>query len=123
MTDCLPIIANWLERSVKDPSRLQLTVHVQPGAKVTSCAGIHGEALKIRLAAPPVDGKANKALIIWLSKTLGCPQNAIEIVRGQNSRRKTLFVETGNNGESITRALQSLAANSSSALEDQLATR
>ncbi|MGL6070764.1 DUF167 domain-containing protein, partial [Craterilacuibacter sp.] len=42
---------------------VRLTLHVQPGAKKTQCAGEHGEALKIRLAAPPVDGKANHALI------------------------------------------------------------
>ncbi|HNN47094.1 MAG TPA: DUF167 family protein, partial [Azospira sp.] len=46
----------WLKRSGE---RLTLTLHIQPGAKKTEVAGEHGDALKIRLAAPPVDGKAN----------------------------------------------------------------
>lgn len=111
MTDTTPNTASWLQRSTKDPALLQLTVHVQPGAKTTSCAGIHGDALKIRLAAPPVDGKANQALISWLSKTLGCPQNAIELIRGQTNRRKTLCISAENDAEAITAKLQSLTEN------------
>lgn len=99
--------APWLQISSKGD--LQVTVHVQPGAKTTSCAGIHGDALKIRLAAPPVEGKANQALIAWLSKTLGCPQSAIELVRGQTSRRKTLCITT-NHPESLSRQLQAMVA-------------
>jgi uncharacterized protein (TIGR00251 family) len=101
--------ATWLQRSAKSPTLLQLTVHVQPGAKTTACAGIHGDALKIRLAAPPVDGKANEALIAWLSKTLGCPQSAIKLNRGQTSRRKTLSIEVGARADAITATLHSLA--------------
>lgn len=85
--------AAWLQ--LTSNGELLLTVHVQPGAKTTSCAGIHGDALKIRLQAPPVDGKANQALIAWLSKTLGCPQSAIELIRGQTNRRKTLSINAG----------------------------
>lgn len=80
----------WLQITGKGD--LQLTVHVQPGAKTTSCAGIHGDALKIRLAAPPVDGKANQALISWLAKTLDCPQSALDLIRGQTSRRKVIRI-------------------------------
>ena len=94
MTDSSSNVTNWLQRSEKNPTLLHLTIHVQPGAKTTSCAGIHGDALKIRLQAPPVDGKANQALIAWLAKTLGCPQSAIELTRGQTSRRKTLSINT-----------------------------
>ena len=77
---------------------LQLTLHVHPGAKTTSCAGIHGDALKIRLAAPPVDGKANQALISWLAKTLSCPQSALELIRGQTSRRKVIRISAAPSG-------------------------
>lgn len=103
--------SGWLQRSAKNPALLHLTVHVQPGAKTTSCAGIHGDALKIRLAAPPVDGKANQALIIWLASTLGCAQKAIELIRGQTSRRKTLSITAGDQVAAIAAKLQSLAAN------------
>ena len=92
----------------KGDGTLQLTVHVQPGAKTTSCAGIHGDALKIRLAAPPVDGKANQALIDWLAKTLGCPQSAIELIRGQTSRRKTLSIDASERADALAATLQSL---------------
>ena len=46
---------------------VRLTLHVQPGARKTEVAGEHGDCLKIRLAAPPVDGKANTALLSWLA--------------------------------------------------------
>lgn len=101
---------SWLQRSARNPALLQLTVHVQPGAKTTSCAGIHGDALKIRLAAPPVDGKANQALIVWLAKTLGCPQKDIELIRGQTNRRKTLSIDTGDRTNAMAATLESLAA-------------
>ena len=109
MTDSAVSPTSWLQCSSKNPTRLHLTVHVQPGAKTTSCAGIHGDALKIRLAAPPVDGKANLALIAWLAKTLGCPQSSIELIRGQTSRRKTLSIEAGDDAATMAAKLQSLA--------------
>ena len=110
VTDSALANESWLKHSAKDPALLQLTVHVQPGAKTTSCAGIHGDALKIRLAAPPVDGKANQALIAWLAKALDCPQSAIELIRGQTSRRKALCINAGNDAENIAAMLQRLAA-------------
>lgn len=110
VTDSASNSSSWLQRSIKDSTLLLLTVHVQPGAKTTSCAGIHGDALKIRLAAPPVDGKANQALIAWLAKTLGCPQNTIELIRGQTSRRKTLCITGGPQITAMIQTLQKLAA-------------
>lgn len=101
-----PSVTPWLQITSKGD--LQLTVHVQPGAKTTACAGVHGDALKIRLHAPPVDGKANQALIAWLAKTLDCPQSAIELIRGQTSRRKTLSIRT-TQAEAVHRQLQTLA--------------
>ena len=97
----------WLQITGKGD--LQLTVHVQPGAKTTSCAGIHGDALKIRLHAPPVDGKANQALVAWLAKTLSCPQSTIALIRGQTSRRKTLSIHT-EQADALSRQLQALAS-------------
>lgn len=69
-----------------------LTLHIQPGAKKTEFAGLHGDALKIRLAAPPVDGKANEALIRFIADTFDLPKSAVTLKSGQTSRRKVVEV-------------------------------
>lgn len=69
-----------------------LTLHIQPGAKKSEIVGTHGEALKIRLAAPPVDGKANDCLIEFLAGLLAIPRSDVELVSGQTSRRKRVRV-------------------------------
>jgi uncharacterized protein len=69
-----------------------ITLHIQPGAKKTEIVGIHGAALKIRLAAPPVDGKANAALLEFLAEKLGTGRTALELVSGQTSRSKRVRV-------------------------------
>ena len=84
---------DWLR--VATDGRITLTLHIQPGAKMTEFAGLHGDALKIRLAAPPVDGKANEALIKFIADTLGLPKSAVTIKSGQTSRRKALEVIGG----------------------------
>ena len=80
---------SWLR---EDGDGVVLTLHIQPGAKRTEVAGTHGEALKIRLAAPPVDGKANEALIAFIAKTLGVPKSTVALVSGQTSRAKRVQV-------------------------------
>jgi uncharacterized protein (TIGR00251 family) len=69
-----------------------LAVHVQPGASASAVVGEHGDALKIRLAAPPIDGRANAALIEFLARRLGVGRAAVTLVRGQTSRAKQLRV-------------------------------
>jgi len=69
-----------------------IAVHAQPGAKKSAVAGLHGEALKIRIAAPPVEGKANEALAAFVAKALGLPLRAVSIVKGGSSREKLLLV-------------------------------
>ncbi len=69
-----------------------LCLHVQPGARKTEIAGFHGEALKIRLAAPPVDGKANASLIEFLARQLGVAKSAVELLSGETSRAKRVRV-------------------------------
>ena len=69
-----------------------LSLHIQPGAKQTAVAGLHGDALKIRLAAPPVDGKANAALIAFLAKALGVSKSSVVLVSGDTSRAKRVRV-------------------------------
>lgn len=67
-------------------------VHVMPNAAKTQLQGLHDGALRVRLQAPPVDGKANLALQAWLAETLGVPKSAVELLRGASARRKQLRV-------------------------------
>ncbi len=69
-----------------------LDVHVMPNASKTQAEGLHDGALRIRLKAPPVEGKANQALIVWLARELKIPRASIELVRGQSARRKHLRI-------------------------------
>ena len=69
-----------------------LAVSVQPNAKRTAADGLHDGALRVRLVAPPVDGKANQLLIEWLAGELGLPKRAVQLVRGDTSRRKWLAI-------------------------------
>ncbi len=69
-----------------------LILHVQPGAKRTEVAGAHGESLKIRLAAPPVEGRANQALVAWLGERLRIPKRDVTLVSGETSREKRVRV-------------------------------
>ena len=82
--------AAWLR---SDGDGVVLSLHVQPGAKKTEIAGQHGESLKIRLAAPPVDGKANECLIGFLAETLGIARRRIELVGGASSRAKRVRIQ------------------------------
>lgn len=77
---------------------LTLTLHVQPGAKRTDVAGLHGEALKIRLAAPPIEGRANEALLKFIASTFGVPLRQVELKQGGQSRHKVVAI-TGSNVE------------------------
>ena len=70
-----------------------LALHIQPGAKKSGVVGLHGEALKIRLAAPPVDGKANAALLAYVAELLELPKSAVSLKSGQTSRQKVVRVE------------------------------
>ena len=70
-----------------------LDLHVQPGAKRTEVAGTHGDRLKIRLAAPPVDGAANDELVRFLAEAFGVPRRNVTIVTGATARRKRVRIE------------------------------
>jgi uncharacterized protein (TIGR00251 family) len=72
--------------------RITLTLHIQPGAKKSEITGLHGDALKLRLAAPPVDGKANEALVGFIAERLGLARSAVTLRIGHTSRRKVLEV-------------------------------
>ena len=71
----------------------RFNVHVQPRAKRSELAGRHGDALKIRLAAPPVDGAANEELVRFIAETLGLPRRAVRIASGLKGRDKVVEVD------------------------------
>ncbi len=79
----------WVRR---DGSGWLLELHVQPGAKTTAAVGEHGGRLKLKIAAPPVDNKANAHLLAWLAAQLGVPRSAVRLVRGETSRQKSVLV-------------------------------
>lgn len=84
--------AAWLRFNAAT-SRLTLQIHAQPNAKTTEAAGLHGDALKIRIAAPATDDKANAALIIWLAAALDLPRRTLNIKSGATSRRKVVEIQ------------------------------
>lgn len=73
-------------------SRILFDVHVQPRASRTEVVGSYGTALKIRLQAPPVDGRANAALVAFLAERLEVRQQQVEIVSGHTGRSKRVAV-------------------------------
>ncbi len=80
---------SWL--TVKNQDVI-IDIHAQPGAKRSAVVGEHGGRLKIAIASPPIDGKANSALITFLAKTLGVSKSSVSILSGETSRQKRLIV-------------------------------
>lgn len=74
------------------PAGAVLTLRIIPRAAKNSIQGQHGDALKVRLCAPPVDGAANTALIKFLSDTLSIPRARIQLLSGQTSRSKRVLL-------------------------------
>ena len=72
---------------------VELSLRVQPRASRTRCVGALGDQLKVQLAAPPVDGAANAALLEFLARTLGVPRRQVTLVWGESSRSKRVRVE------------------------------
>ena len=87
-------MTDWYRRSAEV---VTLTLHVQPGAKRTEIAGLHGEALKIRLAAPPVEGRANEALLKFIAQLFEVPLRQVELKQGGQSRHKVVAIEGSKN--------------------------
>jgi uncharacterized protein (TIGR00251 family) len=88
-----------------------LAVRAQPGAKKTAITGIYGEGataqLKIAVHAPPLEGRANLALIVFLAELFSLPKNAVELVSGELSRSKVLLLR-GVTAEKAQRTLDDL---------------
>ena len=72
--------------------QLRLRVHAQPGARRSEVAGVHGDAIRIRIAAPAVEGRANDELVRYLAELFHVPQRAVTIVGGASSRRKDVRI-------------------------------
>ena len=79
----------WYSREVDN---LTIFIYVQPGAKLTEIVGFHGGALKIRLNAPPVDGRANDALQKFLAKQFKVPTKDVKLITGEKNRRKKFSI-------------------------------
>lgn len=85
---------------VKEKEGCTFQVHVVPRSKRDEIVGLHGDALKVRLTAPPVEGKANQALRVFLAEELGIAPSAVEILSGHTSRQKRVRV-TGVSAEAL----------------------
>jgi uncharacterized protein (TIGR00251 family) len=96
-------MATWY-RFDADRNVLCINLYVQPNARRTELAGTHGEALKVRVAAPPADDRANQLLIDFLGKTLSLPGSRIRISRGVRSRRK--LIEIAAPGDAALRTIR-----------------
>ena len=83
---------------------VRLRLHIQPRAARTELGGRFGDALKVRLKSPPVDGAANEELVRFLAETLGVARSRVELVAGRSGRRKTVRV-TGLSAEDAGRRL------------------
>ena len=84
-----------------------IDVYVQPRASRTEVVGMHGDALKIRVKAPPVDGAANAELLRFLAKQLGVSRSAMVLARGDSSRSKQLTVDGLTTRQALTRLIDS----------------
>jgi uncharacterized protein (TIGR00251 family) len=89
-----------------------LNVHIQPKAAHTACVGIHGEALKIRISAPPVGGAANRELIRFLAEELSLPTAAVHIESGEGSRFKRVRLAGTTAAHVMTRLVRTGAGQS-----------
>ncbi len=74
------------------PGAIRLAVQIAPNAKKTEVLGVFDDALKLRLQAQPIEGKANEALVKFLAKTLDVPRSAVTITHGHTSKRKLIDV-------------------------------
>lgn len=104
----------WLR---SEAEAVVLSLHIQPGARKTEVVGLHGTALKIRLAAPPVDGKANLALIEFLAEKLGVAKQRINLFAGASSRAKRVRIDGITAASVVERLLPADSVNQANAVE------
>jgi uncharacterized protein (TIGR00251 family) len=87
----------------EDAAGICFRVRLSPRSSKEGLEGVHGDAIKLKVKSPPVDGKANKAMLKFLSKCLGIPMSGIKILSGQTSRIKTVRAEGVSETEVRTR--------------------
>ncbi len=97
--------SEWEKIIVRCDEGIRLQVKITPGSSRTRALGPHGDCLKIAVSAPPEKGKANQALIEYLSKITEVPRQKISVVSGQTSPRKILIL-TGASSDKVFIALQ-----------------
>lgn len=95
-------VPEWLAGG---PGDWRLRLAVQPGAARTMVNGVHDGCLKLRVAAPPIDGRANEEIVRWLARRLGLARAQMRIVAGESGRRKTVMIEAAIDAEAIAGAL------------------
>jgi hypothetical protein len=96
---------SWI---TEKPEGVVITIFVQPRASKNMIAGLHGDALKIKLTAPPVDNAANKMCVQFLAKCLDISKSSLEIISGQTSRTKQILVRDANGGKILKEKIESL---------------
>ena len=89
---------SWI---TEKPEGVVITIFVQPRASKNMIAGLHGDALKIKLTAPPVDNAANKMCVQYLAKCLNISKSSLEIISGQTSRTKQILVRDADGGKDL----------------------
>ncbi len=97
-------MASWIVS--QDSGSVTIAVQVIPRARKSEIVGLHGDALKVRLAAPPVEGAANEGLVAYLADRLGLRRREVSLISGERSRRKVVRIQ-GLNAEQVAARLLS----------------
>lgn len=88
---------------------MKIKFYIQPNSSENKICGVHGDAIKLKIKSPPVDGKANKEIIEFLSEFLEIPKSKIEILHGSTGRNKLVHLQVLPDQEKTITALLSLA--------------
>jgi uncharacterized protein (TIGR00251 family) len=96
------VLPPWIERR---SDGVILTLRVQPGARRTAIVGAYGDRLKVAIATPPTDGRANTALLAFIAERLAVPKSAVRLLSGPASRDKRIEVDTTLSVDAVAAAL------------------
>jgi uncharacterized protein (TIGR00251 family) len=96
------VLPPWIERR---GNGVVLALRVQPGARRTAIVGSHGDRLKVAIATPPTDGRANAALLAFLAERLAVPKSAVRLLSGPASRDKRVEIDTSLAVDAVATAL------------------